>query len=162
MESRGLRSAMALGHCLSLRHDLVTPLLRVIYRGVWRHPQTFNIRAWLERKAARVFRGRSCTKRPCTPGKWSFHYPTTQKVTHDLWSLTSDDLVQFKVIAQNVSFIEWLDQIDITLAPLCQRNSSPHNETSIIIYFIGSQNIHKTAMQHCPKEAGEWWETNKK
>lgn len=31
------------------------------------HPQTFNIRAWLERKAARVFRGRSCTKRPCTP-----------------------------------------------------------------------------------------------
>lgn len=40
--------------------------------GVFRHPQTFNVRAWLERKAARVFKGRSCTKRPCTPGKWSF------------------------------------------------------------------------------------------
>ena len=45
---------------------------QVIDQGVWRHPQTFNIRAWLERKAARVFRGRSCAKRPYTPGKWSF------------------------------------------------------------------------------------------
>lgn len=61
-----------LGHDLSLRHDLVTPLLRLIYQGVLRHPQTFNVRAWLERKAARVFRGRSCTKRPCTPGSGHF------------------------------------------------------------------------------------------
>lgn len=87
MESRGLRCALALRHWLSLRHDLVTPPLRVIYGGVWGHPQTFNIRAWLERKAARVFRGRSCTKEPCTPGKWSFQsvtmsqYPTTQNVS---------------------------------------------------------------------------------
>lgn len=66
-----------LGHDLSLRHDLVTPLRRVIYQGVLRHPQTFNVRAWLERKAARVFRGRSCTKRPCTPGKWSSQSATT-------------------------------------------------------------------------------------
>lgn len=61
-----------LGHDLSLRHDLVTPLLRVICQGVLRHPQTFNERAWLERKAASVFRGRSCTKRPCTPGSGHF------------------------------------------------------------------------------------------
>jgi len=44
---------------------LCDTLLRFIRLGCW-HPQTFNIRAWLERKAARVFRGRSCTKRPYT------------------------------------------------------------------------------------------------
>lgn len=71
VESRGW-SVRVLDLDVSLRHDLVTPLLRVICQGVFRHPQTFNVRAWLERKAARVFRGRSCTKRPCTPGMGHF------------------------------------------------------------------------------------------
>lgn len=75
MESRGSAVGVLdldLLAMTSLRHDLVTPLLRVICQGVLRHPQTFNVRAWLERKAARVFRGRSCTKRPCTPGNGHF------------------------------------------------------------------------------------------
>lgn len=97
-----------LGHDLSLRHDLVTPLLRVICQGVLRHPQTFNVRAWLERKAARVFRGRSCTKRPCTPGSGHFSQCWAQQHEATIQPRRTRDHFKFKLFFPGWTSSIWI------------------------------------------------------